>query len=119
MVVKVERTWTSDSGPTPAAGQHFVRIQVRFHVLTGYQYVGAHSLQLLTSQPPGFGQPFGQGAGLDLPVPQACASPESILVTAGGESPLLPVCWQVPGPPEQNLSLQWSTNHGTSVTLSL
>jgi hypothetical protein len=92
---------------------------VRFRVVTGSQYVGVDSLSVVTSQPAGFGQPFGQGAGLNIPIPPECMSRGTVLVGAGQESEVLPACWQVPDPPDQRLNLVWMTNHGKAVRLVL
>jgi hypothetical protein len=119
MVLTVERSWKPAAGPTPAAGQHFLRIRVLFRVVTGSQYVGVDSLTVVTSHPVGFGQPFGQGAGLNIPIPPECMSRGTVLLSAGQESEVLPACWQVPNPPDQRLRLNWLTNHGQGVDLSL
>lgn len=92
---------------------------MRFAVLTGSQNIDGDQLSLLTTSPLGEGQPFGTGGGLTIPVPPDCHHADSVLVIAGHSSADIATCWQLLGPVDQKLSLEWLSNHGEAAKISL
>jgi hypothetical protein len=118
-VVSVQRPWSAPPPPAPSPGHHFVRAVVRFTSVSQPQDIFPDSLALVTSQPKGFGQPFGTGAGLSIePIPPDCQG-EAVSHLVAGQSVIVQRCWEIPDPASQPLTLAWTSNHGSWVTVAI